>query len=51
MIDNKEMRIKMLVHYFAEHQRRYLREEKSCWGFGEHRMAEYILSPFRSLKP
>lgn len=51
MIDEKEMRIKMLVKYFAAHQQRYLCGEKSCWGFGEHRMAEYILSPFRRLKP
>ena len=51
MIDEKEMRRQMLIKFYAQQQRMYLCSYRSVWGFGEHRMAEYILSPFRRLKP
>ena len=51
MIDEKEMRRNTLIKFYAQQQRMYLCGYRCVWGFGEHRMAEYILSPFRGLKP
>ncbi len=51
MIDDKELMTYQMVKLYANQQMRYMRGQRSVWGFGENRMAEYLLSPFRRLKP
>ena len=51
MIDPKEELAMRRIEYFAREQIKYINEYPSCWGYGEHRMAQYMLSPFRRIRP
>lgn len=50
MWDEKSVRMMHTINYYQQQQARYQYGYPSAWGFGPHRMAEYLLYGTRRIK-